>query len=87
MSLGKLLENARHTEILYAIYSLWKITIKFGYLLRVHQSSMYNVHTLAFYSEKNSLKEIGQDQFSEGDYHFNTTYDLWNVAVTVRGLR
>lgn len=59
---------------------MWKITIKFGYLLRVHQSSMYNVQTFSFYSEKKSLREIGQDQFSKGDYHFNITYDLWDVG-------
>lgn len=64
----------------YEIYSMWKITIKFGYLLRVHQSSMYNAHTLAFYSEKKSLREIDQDQFSKSEYHFNITYDLWNVG-------
>lgn len=51
----------------------------FLYLLRVHQSSIHNVHSLAFYSEKNSLRQMGQDQFSEGVYHFNITYDLWNV--------
>lgn len=51
-----------------------------GYLLRVYQSSIYNVHTLAFYSEKMLPRQMGQEKFSAGVYHFNITYCLWNVG-------
>ena len=59
MSLGKLLENVRHTEILYEIYSMWKITIKFGHLLRVHQSSMYlGILFTEKFTERDRLRSV-----------------------------